>query len=743
MELDTNLSFESPFKQSKEISSSGGVLRWKPNLEQLQDSTVVYWRCSPNNFYAKDMKWRHRSFQVIDGKLGWGQSHFDQLESNSFQFLEKDDQLKSLDFAPVKRVLVAQNRGNPSFAANFRELYDINFRLDGQVQGQGVCGAVPSMHIAFFNPINLQPIPADSLALGHVNQVIPCSNFLKNHFMFNVKSQVQLDSMAHLLTDLIPDGSYILAYSAMRPLVDGGEGSQWTNQLFTAFEDLGADSLRYVGDSLPFLYFTRKGDPSVRVELIGKNSRDVLNLYYELEGSANFGQMSSTQIGPIQNPSALYWKAGNPGVEDSLSLDLNQLNGSNFSLKRNYSKDSLSDEGLGQILNDEASLQLGLSYFDDLNRSFPGFNYWYVLHDGIPEVAIDAKLALNLNKTEVSQGEHLKALVGFRNLGEYPLDSLVVHYWLVNESGEIIDLSYEARLKLDAGAIRIDSFDVATKSLEGEYVLYVEVNPKDSLWQVENAHFNNKSSLAFKVSRDRSNPILDVTFDGIHILDGDLVSSKPDILIQLSDENPFLVLDDTASMDLYLTYPNGTQKRIPYSGANQTELLTFEAGTNSKNEARVNFNPELVQDGKYVLSVYGKDVSENSSGENDYSISFEVLNRSTLTRVVNYPNPFSTSTRFVFTLTGSILPEVFRIQVFTTSGKLVRDLDLLSAGQIRIGRNVSELRWDGTDEYGDRLANGVYLFRVISKIDGEDIEQRTSEVDQYFRKGFGKMVLIR
>ena len=110
---------------------------------------------------------------------------------------------------------------------------------------------------------------------------------------------------------------------------------------------------------------------------------------------------------------------------------------------------------------------------------------------------------------------------------------------------------------------------------------------------------------------------------------------------------------------------------------------------------------------------------------------------------MNYPNPFSTSTRFVFTLTGSILPEVFRIQVFTTSGKLVRDLDLLSAGQIRIGRNVSELRWDGTDEYGDRLANGVYLFRVISKIDGEDIEQRTSEVDQYFRKGFGKMVLIR
>ena len=40
----------------------------------------------------------------------------------------------------------------------------------------------------------------------------------------------------------------------------------------------------------------------------------------------------------------------------------------------------------------------------------------------------------------------------------------------------------------------------------------------------------------------------------------------------------------------------------------------------------------------------------------------------------NYPNPFSTSTKFVFTLTGSEIPDVFTIQIMTISGKVVREI---------------------------------------------------------------------
>ncbi len=110
---------------------------------------------------------------------------------------------------------------------------------------------------------------------------------------------------------------------------------------------------------------------------------------------------------------------------------------------------------------------------------------------------------------------------------------------------------------------------------------------------------------------------------------------------------------------------------------------------------------------------------------------------------MNYPNPFSTSTQFVFTITGSTLPEEFTIQIMTVTGKVVREITKDELGPIKIGRNITEYSWNGTDEFGDMLANGVYLYRVIAKIDNESIEHRSSGADKYFTKEFGKMYLMR
>ncbi|MBK7956826.1 MAG: hypothetical protein IPK03_01115 [Bacteroidetes bacterium] len=45
-------------------------------------------------------------------------------------------------------------------------------------------------------------------------------------------------------------------------------------------------------------------------------------------------------------------------------------------------------------------------------------------------------------------------------------------------------------------------------------------------------------------------------------------------------------------------------------------------------------------------------------------------------------------------------------------------------GPLRIGMNKTQFWWDGTDTYGDALANGVYLYRVIIRDQGKDVEQR-------------------
>ncbi|HKL39877.1 MAG TPA: hypothetical protein VJ894_04315, partial [Cryomorphaceae bacterium] len=89
------------------------------------------------------------------------------------------------------------------------------------------------------------------------------------------------------------------------------------------------------------------------------------------------------------------------------------------------------------------------------------------------------------------------------------------------------------------------------------------------------------------------------------------------------------------------------------------------------------------------------------------------------------------------------VPDEFKIQIMTISGRVVREIMQDEFGPIRVGRNRSVYRWDARDEYGDRLANGVYLYRVIAKINSEDIMLRDGGASQYFEQGFGKMVLFR
>ena len=139
----------------------------------------------------------------------------------------------------------------------------------------------------------------------------------------------------------------------------------------------------------------------------------------------------------------------------------------------------------------------------------------------------------------------------------------------------------------------------------------------------------------------------------------------------------------------------------------------------------------------------GSDKSGNLSGDFEYKINFEVIHESAITEFLNYPNPFSTSTRFVFTVTGDALPDDILIQVMNINGRVVREITEGELGAIRIGRNITDYAWDGRDQFGDQLANGIYLYRVQAKINGQNIKQLESGADKFIQKGLGKMYLIR
>ncbi|HNG14126.1 MAG TPA: FlgD immunoglobulin-like domain containing protein, partial [Saprospiraceae bacterium] len=109
-----------------------------------------------------------------------------------------------------------------------------------------------------------------------------------------------------------------------------------------------------------------------------------------------------------------------------------------------------------------------------------------------------------------------------------------------------------------------------------------------------------------------------------------------------------------------------------------------------------------------------------------------------------YPNPFSTAMGFVYTLTGDRTPEHVRIRIYSVSGSLVKEITEQELGILRVGTHVTDYKWDGTDMYGNKLANGVYLYQVVIKDDaGKQWDSYTSKADDFLQHGFGKLVILR
>jgi len=747
-EVDTTDDFTNPLLIN-DIAHTGGVVNWALPFT-LDSNRVYYWRVADKDILSNPNlhKWNESSFIYKPGKTGWSQAHFYQFKNDERKNIIYDRPNRKFDFVQTQSTLLAQNTMYPFGGPT----HPVQYLIDNAIADYGVCSGQPSIYIAVIDSISLKPWETlfgnnGGYYFNNLNTAYYCHARPDKYFVFTNDS-VSLEHMKDMINQ-VPCGNFILAYSMFR-----NDNSLWPADVKLAFNNLGATAINTLQDYQPWIFFGKKCDLSMSQEVSGDSLNPDISLTALMGGNWSKGYLTSELIGPATKWTGLHWAQHKlePGAsKDSMLLKLIAIDkfGNATDIipyipltlpDINY-LDTVVDANIFPYLRFDIYLQ------DDSLRSPPQMDRWQIYYDQAPEGAMNPSKFFSFYKNPLQEGDTAMLTVAFENISNIDFaDSMLVDYYLYDQTHQRVNLGSPNYKKLKAG--EVDTFKVKFSTLGKRNVntLWVEANPHND--QPEQYHYNNYAQLAFEVNRDITNPVLDVTFDGVHILNGDIISSKPIILMQLVDENKFLALNDTSHWRVFIEDPDGAKKQLffettPGFTADHTKMKWTPAQL-PKNSFKIEYNPELLKDGVYELTIdASSDESGNESGANSYKITFEVINHSSITNVVNYPNPFSSSTRFVFTLTGSEVPDYFKIQIMTVTGKIVREIMREELGNIHIGRNVTDYAWNGKDEFGDQLANGIYLYRVITSINGSSIEQRGTEADKYFKKGYGKMYLLR
>ena len=755
IEVDTTEKFNSPFKVSQVQSSFGGIIEFNPRF-QMKDSIVYYWHVSKAAEKGDTVKWSGSSFLYLSKSgSGWNQSHKFQYEKNSFQQID-----------PFSSQGIIFNKTSNLFSVKAR-LWPIGYNqtfknIDFISSGGGCPSAFNSLELIIID--KKTGIPIENKNQGSVGLFkslgTSCLVLRPYHFWYYYNTSAgrknALDAM-----DLIPEESLVIITNFGSTTVNSSPQfvNTWkadtsqlgkNNSLYHKLMAIGFTKIDSFTRNLPFYCIASKlkgGKWEVHSQNIGLSSQDILTGTFIDSNFASDGSMESNLIGPARSWNAFNWKGYSleNNSADEVSLKVYGVDNSfrETFLFGNTLKNF--DTSLAFVKASQYPYLRIKQEIKDLISFTPlQTRYLQVKYDPVPEGAITTAGSIPL-KDSLEVGEPIKVNLAFKNITPVPFDSVKLFVSVTDPSNntKVLFDGNKKPLPNQGDTIMIDySFD--TQSSVGDNGIYVNFNPA-GLQQEQNL-FNNFIDKKIYVNADKYPPNLDVTFDGIHILNKDLVSSKPIIVIKLKDESKYLALNDTALFKVKLRYPSGQIRSVRFD--NDTLSFTpstLEAGGNN-NAATVTFKPFLAADGEYELIVSGKDRSNNASGTYDYRVMFDVVNKSMISNLLNYPNPFTTSTAFVFTLTGSEIPTNFKIQILTITGKIVKEITKNELGPLRIGNNITEYKWDGTDQYGQPLGNGIYLYRLITDINGKKIEKLKSSgmnTDIYFKSGYGKMYLMR
>ncbi|MBY5957891.1 type IX secretion system sortase PorU [Membranicola marinus] len=221
------------------------------------------------------------------------------------------------------------------------------------------------------------------------------------------------------------------------------------------------------------------------------------------------------------------------------------------------------------------------------------------------------------------------------------------------------------------------------------------------------------------IENDHQGPAIDVFLGDKNFVSGDEVEPNALLLLDIEDPSGINVSGNGIGHDLIYYLDDQLESETVLNNYFKYDLNSYSKGS-------VEFPLDNLEPGKHTLTIKVWDSYNNLS---EKTVEFYVNKKElAIEHVLNYPNPFFDRTEFQFEnpLIGADLKIV--IDIFTPSGRLVHRI---IENRNSTGQMVRGIYWDGTDQWAQKLANGVYIYKI--KI-VEQSGNKPTQLDSDFQK---------
>jgi len=215
------------------------------------------------------------------------------------------------------------------------------------------------------------------------------------------------------------------------------------------------------------------------------------------------------------------------------------------------------------------------------------------------------------------------------------------------------------------------------------------------------------------VPPDVHGPEIQIYMNDENFAYGGITDENPVLLAFVSDSSGVNTVGTGIGHDIVTTLDSDNNKSVIINDYYESDIDSYTTGV-------IRYPYSSLSNGSHSLKLKVWDVHNNSSESYTEFIVAESAEMA-IDHVLNYPNPFTTSTAFYFDHNQPNTMLEVLVQIYTVSGRLIKTIDEFVMTD---GYRSEPIYWDGLDDFGDRIGRGVYIYKIrVRSYDGSYAEK--------------------